>query len=149
MEWYRVDAKHFTVDQANEALPVLREAVGTLQDRMKWLHENPPEIPFIVKEFRIPFDAPVSRPYFTRLIEVREALGEVHSLGCQIKDIRMGLVDFPSRLFGKEVLLCWRVGEEAVEYYHDLESGYSGRQPIPEGALERGGSGEKSGGRHD
>ena len=139
-----MDRKHFTVEQANEALPSLRKVVDTIQDRMRWLQTHRPEFRYVVEEFKIPFEAPVSPGYLVRLLEVREALGEVDSLGCQIKDIRMGLVDFPSRLFGKEVLLCWRAGEDAVEFYHDLESGYSGRRPIPEDAPGRGAGSDRS-----
>jgi uncharacterized protein DUF2203 len=111
---------------------------------MKWLAANRPVIPYLIKEFKIPLDAPVPPDYFSNLLTVRRVLGEVDTLGVQIKDIQMGLVDFPSKLLGKNVLLCWRLGEEAVEFYHDLESGYAGRQPIPEG---RSGSGEDPGDR--
>jgi hypothetical protein len=139
-----MERKHYTVEQANMALPEIRKVVGTIQDRMSWLQGHRPEIRYLVQEFKIPFDAPVAPDYLTHLLELRDALGEVDTLGCQIKDIRMGLVDFPSRLFGKEVLLCWRVGEDAVEFYHDLESGYSGRRPIPEDAPGRGSGSDKS-----
>ncbi len=136
-----MDRKHFTIEEANSTLPVVRKVVGTIQDRMKWLASNQPQIPYLVKAFRIPMDAPVPLDYFASLLQVRDALGEMDSLGCQIKDIQMGLVDFPSRLLGREVLLCWRIGEEAVEYYHDLKSGYSSRRPIPEDTSGSGGGG--------
>ena len=133
--------KLFTPDEANSALPDVRRAVATIQDRMKWLASHPPAVSYLVKQLRIPMDAPVSPDYFGSLIEMRSALGEVESIGCHIKDIQTGLVDFPSRLDGRDILLCWRVGEESIEYYHDLDSGYSGRRPIPENA-EPGGASE-------
>jgi hypothetical protein len=126
------ERKHFTVQEANHALPALRKVMALLQDRMKWLATNKPVITYLIREFRIPQDTPVPADYFRALVQVKDALGEVETLGCQLKDIQRGLVDFPSRLFGKEVLLCWRLGEENVGFYHDLESGYAGRQPIPE-----------------
>ncbi|MBI3448349.1 MAG: DUF2203 domain-containing protein [Acidobacteria bacterium] len=129
-----MEARRFTVVQANEALPALRDIVGTIQDRLTWLGAHKPEFRYAVREMKILLDAPVSPDYFERLLEIKAALGEVDSMGCQIKDVRAGLVDFPARLYGKEVLLCWKVGEDSVAYYHDLESGYSGRRPIPDEA---------------
>jgi len=141
--------RHFTIQQANEALPAVGKVVSRLQDRMGWLGSHRPEIAYMVPQFKVPDESPVDPEYFANLLEVREALGEVESLGCQIKDIHAGLVDFPARLFGKEVLLCWRVGEESIEFYHDLESGFAGRRPIPEAAVRPDGSGESTGGRHN
>ena len=51
-------------------------------------------------------------------------------LGIQLKDRRIGLVDFPSELDGRRVLLCWRLGEPAVQYWHDEDAGYAGRRPL-------------------
>jgi hypothetical protein len=141
------DVKHFTLEEANKALPVVSRAVSGIQEGLKWLATHRPEGIYLVPEFKIPNETPVNPEYFSRLIGVRDALCEVTSLGCQIKDIQMGLVDFPARLSGREVLLCWRAGEEAIEYYHDLESGYSGRRAIPEGAFDDN-SGDETGGRH-
>mgnify|MGYP005841476985 CR=1 FL=1 len=62
---------------------------------------------------------------------MQEIIESVHARGCQIKDIQMGLVDFPARIGGRDVLLCWKLGEESVRYYHGLEDGYAGRRPIP------------------
>ncbi len=62
---------------------------------------------------------------------VREAMREIEALGGQIKDVERGLVDFPSWLDGRhEVLLCWRIGEHTVDWYHDTEAGFSSRRPI-------------------
>ena len=128
------ERRQFTVKEANAALPALRQVMGKIQLRMKWLASNQPEIAYLVKQFKILNDAPVPREYLANLLKLREALGEVESMGCQLKDVGMGLIDFPSLLHGKEVLLCWKVGEASVGYYHDLESGYSGRRLLPEGA---------------
>ncbi len=128
-----MERKRFTVDEANRILPLLREEIVLIQDRMKWLSENPPRLDYVVEQYRIPSDSPVPRDYFTSLLLLRRALGRLEALGCQLKDVGKGLVDFPSRLGGKEVLLCWSLGEESVSYYHDPRAGYAGRQPIPGG----------------
>jgi hypothetical protein len=54
----------------------------------------------------------------------------LNELGVQVKDIDSGLLDFPALRGGEEVLLCWRVGEGAVEYWHGLDEGFAGRKPV-------------------
>ncbi len=61
---------------------------------------------------------------------LREVIEEIHSLGAQVKDLEMGLVDFPSLYHGNEVLLCWRMGERTIEYWHGTDEGFRGRKRI-------------------
>jgi len=63
---------------------------------------------------------------------LREVVAEIESLGCQVKDLRLGLVDFPTLFKGREVLLCWKLGEERIEFWHGLQDGYAGRHRIDE-----------------
>lgn len=137
-------AKHFTVEEANRMLPALREVVSLLRERMGWLSSNRPKLDYLIEEYKIPQESPVPSDYFQNLLQVRKALNTVENLGCQLKDIQKGLVDFPSTLSGREVLLCWHLGEESVSHYHDLRSGYAGRKPLPDGAGSdpEGGDGE-------
>jgi hypothetical protein len=70
-------------------------------------------------------------PEFAKLArELQEIVDELALMGVQLKDADTGLVDFPAIREGEEVLLCWRVGEPAVEWYHRVEDGYAGRRPI-------------------
>ena len=55
---------------------------------------------------------------------------ELEELGMQLKDPRLGLVDFPSEMYWRPVLLCWRLGEPEVGFWHELDAGYAGRQPL-------------------
>ncbi|MFL6427677.1 MAG: DUF2203 domain-containing protein [Acidobacteriaceae bacterium] len=64
--------------------------------------------------------------------KAKESLGEIDSIGVQVKDLDTGLLDFPCRIDGDLVLLCWRRGERRIEYWHTLESGFRGRQPLDE-----------------
>ena len=66
------------------------------------------------------------------LTRVRESVQEIDSIGVQVKDLEKGLLDFPCRLDEDIVLLCWRMGEPAIEHWHTLESGFQGRQPLDE-----------------
>lgn len=63
-------------------------------------------------------------------LEVRRLLGALSDAGIVLRDIDRGLLDFPALLDGREVYLCWELGEEEITHWHDLESGFSGRQPL-------------------
>lgn len=66
------------------------------------------------------------------LRQLRETMTEIDAIGVQVKDIDSGLLDFPCRVEDEIVLLCWRVGEPAIEYWHSTEDGFKGRQPLDE-----------------
>ena len=69
-------------------------------------------------------------------IALQGALQQIQSVGCQVKDLTLGLVDFPTLYRGDEVLLCWRFGEERIEFWHGLEEGFRGRKPIDQEFLD-------------
>jgi hypothetical protein len=61
---------------------------------------------------------------------MRQLVGQLASSDIVLRDIDRGLVDFPTIRDGREVYLCWQLGEESVSHWHDLESGFGGRQPL-------------------
>jgi hypothetical protein len=63
--------------------------------------------------------------------KLAQAIDELAGSGVEIKDVDEGLVDFPALHRGDTVLLCWRLGEDAVEYWHTAEDGFAGRRPLP------------------
>jgi hypothetical protein len=74
---------------------------------------------------------------------VRESIAEIDSIGAQVKDLETGLLDFPCRLDDEVVLLCWRMGEQAIEYWHPVDSGFKDRQPVDERFHRRSASGNR------
>lgn len=64
------------------------------------------------------------------LQRVRESVAEIDAIGVQVKDVDSGLLDFPCRVDDKVVLLCWRMGEPAIEHWHTVEDGFKGRRPL-------------------
>lgn len=66
---------------------------------------------------------------------IRQAMAALEAMGAQVKDLELGLVDFPTLYRGREVLLCWRVGEPDIAWWHGLEEGFGGRKPIDEDFL--------------
>lgn len=65
---------------------------------------------------------------------VRSALERIHSTGCLVKDLDVGLLDFPARINDEEVYLCWRLGEDRIRFYHRQDEGFAGRKPLDPGA---------------
>ncbi|MBL8236975.1 MAG: DUF2203 domain-containing protein [Bryobacterales bacterium] len=91
----------------------------------------------------------VDRERVTRVVAKKEAaraileqeLGSLAEMGVEVKDLEVGLIDFPAWYRGEEVLLCWRIGEEEIRYWHGVTEGFRGRKEIDEAFLE-GHSGE-------
>jgi hypothetical protein len=74
---------------------------------------------------------------------LKHVIDDIHELGCLLKDLDMGLLDFPTLYHGEEVYLCWKLGEEQIEFWHGVNEGYGGRKPIDQEFLaNHGGGGE-------
>ena len=127
------DMKQFTVEQANATLPLVKRIVEDIVAQHRLWHEKLLEIDLVAASGRAS-DAELAE----RL--AREAQGiareietfrrELVSLGIQLKDARLGLIDFASTMGERPILLCWRLGEPEVQFWHDPEAGYAGRQPL-------------------
>jgi hypothetical protein len=66
----------------------------------------------------------------TAVQEAKDTLAEIDSIGVQVKDLEEGLLDFPSVMDGKPMLLCWKLGEPAIAHWHTEEEGFAGRKPL-------------------
>ncbi len=116
--------KLFTVDEANQTLPLVKKIVADI------LHTGQ-----LLRAFAREYgEAARQMPAFRdHMHQLQQFVEELEALGCFFKDwnFEVGLVDFPAVLNGKVVFLCWRSDEPAIQYYHDIEAGYAGRQPLP------------------
>ncbi|MDE3151362.1 MAG: DUF2203 domain-containing protein [Gemmatimonadota bacterium] len=126
--------KQFTVDQANATLPLVRKIVAdVVRVHASW-REKILELDLAASSAQAERD----RGETERLEREVQALAreisgfqrELDSLGIELKDPRLGLVDFPSELNGRRILLCWRLGEPEVQFWHEVDGGYAGRQPL-------------------
>jgi hypothetical protein len=61
---------------------------------------------------------------------LQSVIDRIHSMGCVVKDLDIGLLDFPSRIDNQDVYLCWRLGEDRIRFYHRQDEGFAGRKPI-------------------
>ena len=115
--------KLFTLSQANKTLPLIKQIVADILKAGQ-----------SIRELSVDMEKPENDPGIIRLMDqLDELFEEVENLGCYYKDwnFTVGLVDFPAQIGGKEVFLCWRSDEEEILYYHEAETGYSGRRLIP------------------
>jgi hypothetical protein len=127
-------SKVFTVEDANRTLPLVRRIVEDVVRQHRLWREKILELDLVASSARA--DEPRDRAEV--LEQEAQALAheidgyqrELEELDIQLKDRRMGLVDFPSEMAGRKVLLCWRLGEAEVQFWHDEDVGYAGRQPL-------------------
>ena len=132
--------KTFTIDEAQSLLPVLESLLKRAIDGKKAAEEVESELAALARRIygaggmRVDVAAVGKQrsEMDAHLLRVRESIAEIDAIGVQVKDLEKGLLDFPCRLEDQVVLLCWRMGEKAIEHWHTIESGYQGRQPVDE-----------------
>ena len=125
--------KQFTVDQANATLPLVRKIVEDIVTQYRVWNEKLNEIDLVAASGRAA-DAGLAERFANEAQSMaRDIEGfrrELAELGIQVKDPGIGLIDFPSMLGSRSVYLCWRLGEPEVAFWHELNAGYAGRQPL-------------------
>lgn len=126
----RLFEKHFTIDEANALLPEVKKRIAKMHRLMKKLDRRRGEIVEIIQKARSNGHHLPDNKQPDYLEQLNSVIDEVSSMGAQVKDLEMGLVDFPSIRNGKEVLLCWKPGEDAVRFWHPVDKGYSARKPV-------------------
>lgn len=131
-------SRYFTLAEAERLLPEVNRVMGEAIECFAAHQEAESKLQDAMRRIIMLGGSIADRDSFTELNAQKEgaaaalkiAIEHIHSLGCQVKDLSLGLVDFPTLYHGDEVLLCWRYGEERIEYWHGLEEGFRGRKPI-------------------
>lgn len=128
--------KHFTLDEATRLLPLLRELVPEAQERKRRVDALRNDVALLAMKAAgdghlVQEQMQTKRSALEEAVRALDAsLERITSLGCEVKGIDQGLIDFPSLREGREVYLCWRLGEEQISYWHELHGGLAGRQPL-------------------
>ena len=124
--------KVFSIEEANALLPSVRGIVLRIQRaHARILFYQAPAKHAAEGAEQGGGGMPDGPHYVSLLIELSTSTGELDALGVQLKDYARGLIDFPSLRDGRVVLLCWQLGEgDEIEWWHDVETGFSGRQPL-------------------
>ena len=128
--------RQFTLDEANALIPALERDLGRLRE----LHEQ--SGPTREKLTRVEQHGRSNgKDLASELRELQETLqswrteaetilGKISEIGCEVKDLEQGLIDFPSERDGRTVYLCWKRGEARIEFWHELSTGFAGRMPL-------------------
>ena len=118
--------RRFTLAQANRALPLVRRIVA---DVVRSNHEAAQDQTRL-ETCTSAQQSAIQHSLQATLEHLQDYLDELADIGCELKDSRIGLIDFVGRHKGHDVYLCWKLGEEKIEHWHELQAGFMGRQPI-------------------
>ena len=128
----------FTLDEAQSLLPVLESLLRTAISAKKVMDEVDAEIQAL--HHRVFLNGGMFLeigPLARRKAEqsraeqsAKDSLAEIDSIGVQVKDLSIGLLDFPCEVDGRKILLCWKLGENAITHWHGIDEGFAGRKPI-------------------
>ena len=124
-----VHERHFTREEANALLPQLTTLLSQLRDSKGELTDTEAH-EALAEAAPTNGGGEQGHQVGVAFLEVRRLLDALERAGIVLRDIDRGLVDFPALIEGREVYLCWELGEDEVDYWHDLEGGYGGREPL-------------------
>ena len=141
--------KTFTLDEAQSLLPLVESLLKRAIEGKQSAEEVDTGLQELARRIYLSGGMKVDVGRVARLraemenhlLRARESIAEIDAIGVQVKDLDGGLIDFPCRLDDQVVLLCWRMGEPAIEHWHTVDEGFQGRQPLDERFRRRSTSG--------
>ena len=130
--------KTFTLDEANELLPLLSSLLQSALESKAQLEQQQERAEELVQRVHLSggsllkiSELIVDKAERERAaVRLRDLRDEIDATGALVKDMVTGLLDFPCEVDGEVVLLCWKMGEPAITHWHGLEEGFKGRKPI-------------------
>lgn len=131
-------SKTFTLSEAQTLLPVLESLLRKAQAASAKAGELEAEMQALSQRIFLSGGMQVNVAQAARrraereksLQEARDTVAEIDEIGVQVKDLEQGLLDFPCIMEGQTVLLCWKMGEKEIAYWHTMEGGFAGRKPL-------------------
>ncbi len=123
-------ARYFTLEEANQVVRQIKPLLSRiLQIRQSVLDRRPELIPILQKVKGNGGNRQVSE-LVDEFRQLEALVAEIQASGAIVKDINHGLIDFPHWREGREVYLCWQFGEDEIRYWHEVDAGFAGRQPL-------------------
>ncbi len=130
--------RHFTVEQAEALLPQVESAIRDAIELKRFYEEAEEILQSELRRIQFSGGAAVDSMRVraeksrrdTCAARLNEAIERIHSYGCEVKDLDIGLIDFRTLYNGREVYLCWKLGEAGITHWHGLEEGFRGRKVI-------------------
>jgi hypothetical protein len=130
----------FTLEEAQSLLPVLESLLRAAIDGKKFIEEVDGELQAVGHRVFLNGGTFVNIVHLARrkaerektIQRVKDTLAEIDATGVQVKDLDIGLLDFPCKVEGRTVLLCWKLGEKGITHWHSASEGFAGRKPVDE-----------------
>jgi len=130
----------FTLQEAQTLLPVLESLLRTAIDGKKFIESVDNEFQELAHRVFLGGGLFINIVSLARrkaerektVQRVKDAVAEIDAIGVQVKDLDIGLLDFPCEVDGRTVLLCWKLGEKKITHWHGVSEGFAGRKPIDE-----------------
>ena len=143
--------KTFTLLEAQRLLPVLSSLLKRATEGKQLIEQIEKEFQDLNHRILLSGGLFVNVPQMARrraekdkaMNDIKDALAEIEAIGVQVKDLDIGLLDFPCIVDDQIVLLCWKLGEEKIQYWHGVEEGFRGRKPIDDRIAKAGKKREK------
>jgi hypothetical protein len=128
--------RYFTLAEANRTLPLVRRIVADITGSYPVWRDLVYRYEFVAVQARPETGETAEQLDLKRQIdvvakEINDFLNELEEIGCVLKGFPDGLVDFYGKLDGRDIFWCWKLGEEEIRHWHELEAGFTGRQEIP------------------
>ena len=132
------ESKYFSLTEAERLRAQLEPLLIEAMESRRRMNELGAEFTALVERIQrsggmlVPLEkAARTRAQLTKLDQsIQSSLEKIHSTGCVVKDLEVGLLDFPARINNEDVYLCWRLGEDRIRFYHRQDEGFAGRKPI-------------------
>ena len=136
--------RYFDKDEAEELLPMIASVLTDVRQRKQKVDRLDHELAQAAAKIMVlggwmpPYRELAEKRALREqtAAKIQEAVDKIQETGCVVKDLDEGLVDFPSVREGREVYLCWKLGEERIGYWHGLEEGFAGRKPLQDAEPE-------------
>jgi len=133
-------SRTFTIDEAQDLVPILESLLRTAIESKRIIETAEAESQALAQRIFMSGGMSLNILQIARrkaecekaLQRVKDAMGEIDAMGVQVKDLDIGLLDFPCEVDGQVVLLCWKLGEATITHWHGLNEGFAGRKPITE-----------------
>jgi hypothetical protein len=122
--------RYYTLKEANDQLEVVRPMVEDLMEISKRIRKLQPEIWSVVEKSAGNGGNPTLSKMLPDFDRLDDLLHQLQDMGIEVKDLATGLIDFPAVKDGRVVYLCWKYNEGSIQFWHEVEAGFSGRQPI-------------------
>ncbi len=124
--------RFFTVEEARQLLPSLKELVGQVMVISHRLEEHREVAQELADSASSNTGGPAGTAYMEIVISLQSCLTQLQETGCVLRSLQDGLIDFPHLKEGREIYLCWKYGEEDIHFWHEVDEGFAGRTPLLE-----------------